>query len=335
MLVSPYHHGSGLVTSSNRWRLETTATQVAGNTTAFAQIELRAAVGGADQFAGGTASASSEALGSTTAAKAIDGDASTFWSSSSGQAGGILPTWWENLLAAPVGGEELVITGYPSAEANNPKSISLKLWDGANFQNFLSCADIGPFKAGTTKYLRKTLNEIWLKDLLTNHSGGGTSYTDNRATMGVRVLANADTPIEAVTVLHRSAIGGQYQAFLYELNSSNQFVAEIAAGPVSSPAALVAVADRTYSLGGQFTMTSGKRYAKGIRRVDGTNTSNPDCHFFNGLNSYRTASLTIQDIFTLANKSTPAVGTASAITNGSATVWTIAPIIRQAQGTLT
>lgn len=91
---------------------------------AIAEVEMRATLGGADQCAGGTPSAST-ADPSSPASNAFDNNATTRWSTVSGNTTG----WLLYRFAAPVGVLEYTIQAHPTAPVRSPKDFSLEFSD--------------------------------------------------------------------------------------------------------------------------------------------------------------------------------------------------------------
>lgn len=109
------------------WRINVTANN-GSSFLAIAETEMRATAGGADQCAGGTASASSEFSGSFVAGNAVDNNASTVWSPTS------TTGWWRYQFASAVEVLEYTIQGHPSSPTRDPRDWTLEFSDdGTNW----------------------------------------------------------------------------------------------------------------------------------------------------------------------------------------------------------
>lgn len=121
--------------TSNRWRLHVTANN-GRSAINIAELEMRIALGGADQCTGGTASASSEWDGSGTwsAAKAFDDDPATFWSGASGA----IPGWIEYQFGSAIEILEYTIQARADVTDGAPKDWKLEFYDGSSWQEYHS-----------------------------------------------------------------------------------------------------------------------------------------------------------------------------------------------------
>lgn len=80
--------------SHRYWRIYVTACYSSATTVELAEVGMYTTVGGSNVVSGGTASADVELDASHNAAKACDGNTSTYWVSGSGSEGN-LPHWWK------------------------------------------------------------------------------------------------------------------------------------------------------------------------------------------------------------------------------------------------
>lgn len=132
--------GGGGAPSSTQWRLYFPHSRTAANpatnvtTVVFYEIEMRGAIGGADQCNGGSADASSVGSGNGgSAANAFDNsDVTVFWSSSTGTIGGA--EWIRYTFPTAVTVEELRLFFY--GQNNLPTEIDIQYWDGAAWQTY-------------------------------------------------------------------------------------------------------------------------------------------------------------------------------------------------------
>lgn len=100
----------------------------------FAEIEMRAYSGGANQISGGTPSANTSYSGSYDATKAVDADVNTSWLGT-GTAG----TWWQYTFAGAVQVSEVAIrcrsaTDGAGTAANAPTDFYVEWYDGSAWQ---------------------------------------------------------------------------------------------------------------------------------------------------------------------------------------------------------
>lgn len=109
--------------SKTRWQL--VIRNATGGAPALAELQHRLTPAGADQFSGGTASASSEFSATYSADKGVDNNSSTFWASSGG-----LYQWWQYDFASGKSFVELVLQARPSGPTNQgPQAFAYRYWD--------------------------------------------------------------------------------------------------------------------------------------------------------------------------------------------------------------
>lgn len=131
------------------WRINVTANDGDTSFLAIAEVEMRATVGGADQCAGGTASASATSAGFE-ADKAFDNDNTTRWSPPSGT----LTGWLRYQFAAPVDVVEFTIRSHPTSGEGDrsPRDFTLE-WsdDGSAWTVAKSFAEVTGWAAAETR----------------------------------------------------------------------------------------------------------------------------------------------------------------------------------------
>ena len=308
---------------STDWRLLINSVATPGNTAVIREMEMRATVRGVDQCVGGTAFASSVGGGQVASLAFDDDRASSFWSSGSAT----MPQYLGYTFPAPVPVQQIVLTGYSGTGAPNaPANVDVQYFDGSVWQTYWSIPVLGSWVVDETKYADIN-GEVWFADNL-NAAPGNTSYTDNTSVMGTHVTPTASVVIEGLTAYHRAQAGTTYEAVIYEVNSSTgAFISEVVVSPARSyPSAVTG--EQHYVFTAPVTLASGTRYAIGIRRTDGSDTSNADMHYYNGTNSFEQAPLTINGVWGIAKKTTPTVGQLPSAFNTSAIVWTVGVIYR-------
>jgi hypothetical protein len=112
--------------AATRWRLNVTANNGDANSLELAELQMRAAVGGADQCAGGAATASTNYT-SYPAANAFDDSASTAWITAWGTTTG----WIEYAFAGAVDVVEYAFMPRSTQLDRAPTAWTFEYWDGA------------------------------------------------------------------------------------------------------------------------------------------------------------------------------------------------------------
>lgn len=125
------------------WRILCTDS-VGGTYASFAEIEMRASAGGADQCVGGVAAADSIFSSSFPAASAFDNSLSTLWHSGAG-----FPHWISYAFPAAVDVVALALTARTSENGVTPTAFSLQ-WsdDNVNWTTLFSLSGQGGWASG-------------------------------------------------------------------------------------------------------------------------------------------------------------------------------------------
>lgn len=106
------------------WRINVSANDGDTNYLAIAEVEMRASVGGADQCAGGTASASASD-GTSPPSNAFDNNATTRWSTPVGT----LTGWLAYQFSSAVDVLECTIRAHPTSPARSPRTGTIEYSD--------------------------------------------------------------------------------------------------------------------------------------------------------------------------------------------------------------
>jgi hypothetical protein len=131
--LTPFGGASGSATLKAEhvyWRINIAANNGRVNTQ-ISEVQMFAAIGGANLLSGGTASASSQNSATYSAAKACDGDTATAWVTSNGAAA---PSWWRYAFASPVDVAAFSLRLDSGGNDAFPKDFSLQYSDdGTNW----------------------------------------------------------------------------------------------------------------------------------------------------------------------------------------------------------
>lgn len=141
---------------STKWRLNITANCGDSYYLVVYEIEFREVIGGADQCAGGTATASAQYSATYSAAKAFDNDLSTSWVPPLYTTTG----WIQYEFAAPKEIAEYTIMPSASAAAS-PRDWTLEYWDGSAWVVVDTRAGVTAWTGGVASVFTIPPNTQW------------------------------------------------------------------------------------------------------------------------------------------------------------------------------
>jgi hypothetical protein len=197
--------------SSDKWRINCSATLNPGSWLSTSEVEMRATVGGADQCTGGTASASAQNA-TNVASRAFDNSTSTIYQSGTGT----MPVWLQYQFAAAVTVGEVMIRSTNTA-GDAPSSFTIEYWDGSAWQVAKTVAGV-LWKASQQKTfpigsVKASSDASEWRVFITDNQGSGTfssiAEVELRATIGGADQCTGGTPwASSVNFTQGSVAGG-------------------------------------------------------------------------------------------------------------------------------
>ena len=208
--------GGGGGSGARHWRLYFTGMTTQASYMNAGDIEMAETIGGIDVTGVGTASASSEAFGTTPAADAFDGDGTTYWMS---EGGGQIPSWLAYDFGAGVGVDitELRVTAYDDliAEPAGDMFATALVQSSDDGVSWVTQWVIPP-QAGWDMAVARSCNssaglrELFVSDAQRQNPTTATDTTTFAAMdfgpertdrlVAVAVMANRQAPISGVTI---------------------------------------------------------------------------------------------------------------------------------------
>jgi hypothetical protein len=140
------YSGGYPATSKVWWRINVTANDGHFSALSAATVQMRTAVGGADQCSGGAPGASSYYIYTSRPDKLYDGNASTWW------AANFTTGWMSYQFAAVKQIVEVVISARnDSNPEQSPKNFTVQYWDGAAWQTQWTVTNSTGWTTGETR----------------------------------------------------------------------------------------------------------------------------------------------------------------------------------------